>query len=120
MASTQVQQSGGHATSFEPVTASASTNTTKHHVKTSLNYYKAAEDGSAPKPTFVGKPETYERPYQPLDVTVTDIRGDVDRYTLDKNGFQIHNHTSAEKVLLDDDEIKAQYYPETEQLLKDA
>ena len=120
MASTQVQQPGGHATSFEPVTASANTSTTKHHVKTSLNYYKAAEDGSPPKPTYVGKPETYERPYQPTDVTVTDIRGEVDRYTLDGQGFQIHSHTSAEKAFVDDDKIKAEYYPEVEQLLKDA
>ena len=121
MASTEVQQPGGHATSFEPITTNAPDNApTKHHVKTQLNYYKEALDGSPPAPSYVGKPETYERPTHALDVTVTDIRGDVDKYTLDGNGFQIHSHTSDEKDFLDDDKIKAEYYPETEQLLKDA
>lgn len=42
------------------------------------------------------------------------------RYTLDSHGFQIYTHESKEKDFLDDDKIKAEYYPETEQLLKDA
>jgi hypothetical protein len=121
MASTQIQQPGGHATSFEPIAAQFQEKaTTKHNVKTSLKYYKESSDGSPPPPTYVGKPETYERPSHPLDVTINDIRGEVDRYTLDSNGFQIYNHTSSEKDFLDDEKIKAQYYPETEQLLKDA
>ena len=124
MAQAAVQQSGSHATSFEPLTAqlkgSSATQQEKHHVQTTLNYYKAAADGSPPAPTYVGKPETYERPTQPFDVTVTDIRGDEQNYNLDKNGFQIHRHSSIEKEFVDDDQIKAQYYPEVEQLLKDA
>jgi len=51
---------------------------------------------------------------------VRDIRGEQDNYTLDKNGFQIFIQESVEKDFLDDEQIKAQYYPETEQLLKDA
>jgi len=31
-------------------------------VPTSLNYYKDPEDGSPPHPTYVDKPETYDRP----------------------------------------------------------
>jgi hypothetical protein len=69
---------------------------------------------------YVGKPETYERPVNPTNVTVTDIRGDVDKYTLDGQGFQIYNFASAEKDFLDDEKIKAEYYPETERLLKEA
>ena len=42
------------------------------------------------------------------------------RYTLDSHGFQIYPHTSKEKDFVDDEKIKAEYYPETEQLLKDA
>ena len=123
MASAAVQQPGGHSTSFEPLTTQVqdakTTQPEKHNVKTSLNYYKDPGDGSLPPPSYVGKPETYERPTQPLDVTVQDIRGDEDKYTLDNQGFQIHKHTSVEKDFLDDDQIKAQYYPEVEQLLKD-
>ncbi|KAL7951708.1 hypothetical protein V8C42DRAFT_304954 [Trichoderma barbatum] len=92
----------------------------KHDVNTTLNFFKDNEDGSPPEPTIVGKPETYyKRPIASHDVTITDIAGDEDRYTLDKSGFQIHRHTSVEKDFVDDEQIKAFYYPETEQLLKD-
>ena len=92
----------------------------KRDVKTTLNYYKANEDGSPPHPTYVDKPETYARPSEPLDVTVNDIRGEDHLYSLDKNGFQIYRHTAKEKDFLNDEQIKAGYYPEVEQLLKDA
>jgi hypothetical protein len=123
MASAAVQQPGGHSTSFEPLTTQVQETKTsqaeKHHVHTSLNYYKDPGDGSLPPPSIVGKPETYERPAQPLEVTIHDIRGEEDKYTLDAQGFQIHKHSSVEKDFLDDEQIKAQYYPEVEQLLKD-
>ncbi len=124
MASTAVQQPGGHSTSFEPLTTqlkgSSASQPEKHHVNTQLNYYKDPGDGSSPPPTYVGKPETYERPAQPFDVKVHDIRGEEKNYSLDGNGFEIYHHESVEKDFLDDDQIKANYYPETEQLLKDA
>ncbi|RMD41904.1 hypothetical protein DV735_g3205, partial [Chaetothyriales sp. CBS 134920] len=117
-----VQQAGGHATSFEPITAQAPAQSvvSKHDVRTALNYYKVPADGSPPAPTYAGKPEVPERPVERLDVVVHDIRGEVDKYTLDGNGFQIYSHESKEKDFVDDDKIKAEYYPETEQLLKDA
>ncbi|ORY09610.1 amino acid permease-domain-containing protein [Clohesyomyces aquaticus] len=62
---------------------------------------------------------TYERPYLEFPVTVHDVRGSEKEYTLDKNGFQFHAHESREKDFVDDEKIKAEYYPETEQLLKD-
>ena len=123
MASAATQSLGGHPTSFEPQvqqTQAAPKTQESHDVHTSLNYYKDPGDGSAPAPTYVGKPETYERPVHPFDVTVHDIRGHEQEYTLDKQGFQLYKHTSVEKDLLDDEQIKARYYPETEQLLKDA
>ncbi|KAG9793214.1 high affinity methionine permease, partial [Aureobasidium melanogenum] len=124
MASAAVQQPTGHSTSFEPLTTQVksyvASQPEKHHVQTKLNYYKDPGDGSRPAPNIAGKPETYDRPSEPLDVTVHDIRGEEDQYTLDKNGFQIYRHASVEKEFLDDEQIKAQYYPEVEQLLKDA
>ncbi len=66
------------------------------------------------------KPETYVRPYVAEKVTVRDIAGDEGRYSLDSHGFQIYQRQSKEKDFVDDDQIKAEYYPETEQLLKDA
>jgi hypothetical protein len=90
-----------------------------HDVSTTLNYYKDPGDGSSPPPHYVGKPETYDRPMEPLAVTIHDIRGSEAGYTLDRNGFQLYNFESKEKDFLDDDTIKAVYYPETEQLLKE-
>jgi hypothetical protein len=94
--------------------------TTRHDVQTVLNYHLEAEDGSPPAPTFVDRPETYDRPIYPLTVTVTDITGNENAFTLDSHGFQIVRHKSAETDFLDDAKIKAEYYPETEQLLRDA
>ncbi|KAK3671634.1 hypothetical protein LTR78_008557 [Recurvomyces mirabilis] len=90
----------------------------KHDVSTELYYYK--DDGHPPAPAIVGKPETYDRPSTTQQVTVHDISGEEDKYTLDSHGFQIYNHASQEKEFRDDNKIKAEYYPETEQLLKDA
>ena len=121
MASAAVQQPSGHTTSFEPLVVAAPDNRPKqHNVHTSLNYYKDPGDGSEPHPTYVGKPETYERPSEPLDVIVNDVRGQEQDYTLDKQGFEFYRHSSAEKDFEVDEQIKQVYYPETEQLLKDA
>ena len=127
MASATIQQPAqGHSTTFEPLHAktelatSAPKSKEVHDVPTKLNYYKDPGDGSEPAPAYVGRPETYDRPYEPFDVVVEDIRGREDQFTLDKNGFQIYRHESKEKDFADDDQIKSVYYPETEQLLKDA
>jgi hypothetical protein len=101
-------------------TPSAASNTPKpHDVETTLNYYKPNEDGSPPHPTYIDRPETFDRPVEVHNVTVHDVTGQEDKFTLDGNGFQFHKHTSVEKDFVDDDQIKSQYYAETEQLLKD-
>ncbi len=86
---------------------------------TTLNYYKDPEDGSPPHPTYVDRPETYDRPFEAHPVTVHDIGSKDHEYSLDVNGFQVHRHDATEKDFLNDDQIKKSYYPETEQLLKD-
>jgi hypothetical protein len=87
-------------------------------VVTTLNYYKDPPGGGPPHATYIDRPETYYREPLPQQVTVHDIRGTEDQYTLDTTGFQIVKHESAEKDFLDDEQIKAIYYPEVEQLLK--
>ncbi|ROT34486.1 hypothetical protein SODALDRAFT_318414 [Sodiomyces alkalinus F11] len=89
------------------------------HVETTLNYYKPNEDGSPPYATYVDRPETYERPNDVRPVTIHDISGHEEDFTLDGQGFQVHRQPVTEKDFVDDDQIKASYYPETEQLLKD-
>ncbi|POS71206.1 hypothetical protein DHEL01_v210401 [Diaporthe helianthi] len=90
-----------------------------HDVKTVLDYHKDNEDGSPPHPTYVDRPETFFRPFESHSVTVRDVDGHQDDYSLDGNGFQFHQHTANEKDFLDDEQIKQGYYKETEQLLKD-
>ncbi|KAL4869860.1 hypothetical protein BDV12DRAFT_208184 [Aspergillus spectabilis] len=60
------------------------------------------------------------QPIETIPVTIHDVSGRELDYTLDGNGFQYYYHSSAEKDFLDDEQIKRVYYPETEQLLKDA
>lgn len=89
-------------------------------VTTIFNYFKDNEDGSPPHPSYVGKPETYYRPTVPRQVTVQDIRGSEDKFTLDTTGFQIVKHGSEEKAFDDDEHIERVYYPEIEDILKKA
>ncbi|KAL4782876.1 amino acid permease-domain-containing protein [Aspergillus varians] len=92
-----------------------------HHVQTTLNFFKDHEDGSPPSPNYVNQPESYRsQPIETAPATIHDVSGHELDYTLDGNGFQFYYHTSAEKDFLDDEQIKRVYYPETEQLLKDA
>jgi hypothetical protein len=70
--------------------------------------------------TIDSKPETFERPAVSQDVVVKDIAGREREYSLDSHGFQIYRHASKEKDFVDDEKIKAEYYAEVDQLLKDA
>ncbi|TVY67471.1 Aspirochlorine biosynthesis protein N [Lachnellula suecica] len=100
-------------------------NTTKplnfpRDVTTTLYYHKPNEDGSPPAPSYVGRPETYERPVNSHTVTVHDIRGSEKNYGLDKTGFEIVKYESEEKDFVDEEAIKSIYYKEVEQILKQA
>ena len=85
-----------------------------------FNYYKDPGDGSLPAPTYVGKPETYDRPVETTTMLVHDIRGEEHKYSLDTTGFQIYRHASQETAFQDEAEIKRIYYPEVEDILKKA
>lgn len=89
-----------------------------HDVVAEFHYHKDPGDGSPPAPSYVGKPETYERPAETRAMTVYDIRGEEDKYTLDTTGFQIYKHVSQETAFEDDAAIKKSYYPEVEDILK--
>ncbi|TGO38625.1 hypothetical protein BHYA_0071g00360 [Botrytis hyacinthi] len=102
----------------EQITKLETNPTTPHDIKGVLNYYLDPEDGSPPEPNYVSKPSTYDRPVHSVEVTVHDIRGSEDQYTLDTTGFQVVNHVSREKDFVDEERIKSDYYKETEELLK--
>lgn len=99
---------------------SSSTHEKPHDVHTTLNFVKIMPDGSHLAPNYVGRPETYDKPVEALPVTIHDVSGRELEYTLDGYGFQFYYHDSQTKNFDDDDKIKNEYYPETEQLLKDA
>ncbi|GAB1216546.1 hypothetical protein ATERTT37_005762 [Aspergillus terreus] len=91
-----------------------------HDVHTTLNFVKVMPDGSHLAPNYVGRPETYDRPVEALPVTIHDVSGRELEYTLDSHGFQFYYHESQTKNFDDNDQVRSEYYPETEQLLKDA
>ena len=88
-------------------------------VHTEFHYFKDNEDGSPPHPTYTDRPETYEREHLTYPAIVHDVRGREAEFTLDKDGFEFVRRPVQEKDFLDDEVIKAGYYPEVEQLLKD-
>ncbi|OTB00377.1 hypothetical protein M426DRAFT_65986 [Hypoxylon sp. CI-4A] len=100
----------------------------RHDVRAIINYYKDPGDGSLPMPIVIAEYETIpntvknERPHTPLQKTIHDVTGEEEKYALDSHGFQFLRHASQVKTLSDfqDDEVvKARYYPETAQVLKD-
>ncbi|KDQ08744.1 hypothetical protein BOTBODRAFT_47999 [Botryobasidium botryosum FD-172 SS1] len=52
------------------------------------------------------------------DVVIHNARGLEDTLSLEVNGFEFLNHTSAETEFLDEDAIKTRYFAEIEELLK--
>ncbi|KAJ5657880.1 uncharacterized protein N7484_001529 [Penicillium longicatenatum] len=119
MTSTAIQISSGHD-SLLAEKATVPLFEKPHHVQTTLNFFKENEDGSPPLPNYVNKPQTYDREAVVLTATIRDVSGNELNYSLDGQGFQFYYHESKEKDFLDDEQIKREYYPETEQLLKDA
>ncbi|KAJ5084174.1 hypothetical protein NUU61_008753 [Penicillium alfredii] len=119
MASAAVQLPGTHD-ALQTKNLSVPVSDKRRHVQTTLNFFKENEDGSPPEPSIVGKPETYDRPVISLPVTIHDVSGHELDYALDNQGFQFYYHESSEKDFHDEERIKKEYYPETEQLLKDA
>ncbi|KIX10691.1 uncharacterized protein Z518_01775 [Rhinocladiella mackenziei CBS 650.93] len=91
----------------------------RHDVPTTLNFYKPNADGSPPKPAYLARPETFERPPESHQVTVHDVSGDENTYTLDSHGFQFVTSPSKERDFMDADRIEDVYYKEVEQLLKE-
>jgi len=88
-------------------------------VVSTFNYFKDTDDGLPPKQTDLSKPETLRRPIARQTQTVYDARGSEELYRLDIHGFQWWRHVSKEKNFEDDDQIKREYYPEIEKLLKE-
>jgi hypothetical protein len=93
--------------------------TPTHIVNTTLNYYLEPEHGGS---TFFypGTAGNYRRKFNEQAVQVTDVRGSETDFRLDKQGFEVRRHVSAEKDFADEDVVKDVVYKETAELLKKA
>jgi len=90
-------------------------------VPTTLNYFASTDDTQAPF-NYVyelppGEPRTNVSA-EPHPVVVHDARNKESEIGLDKTGFNFVAWPSVEKDFVDDEKIKAQYYPEVEKILK--
>ena len=68
-------------------------------------------------PTFVGREQNWTPDVR--KVVIEDVRGKEDEYTLDNAGFQFCRCPSKHTRFQDDEEIKAEYYPECIELIKE-
>ncbi|KUI62386.1 Uncharacterized protein in dcmA 3'region [Cytospora mali] len=91
-------------------------------VTAKLNYFNPPADGSTPFNHVDTPPEgSPQRNYTDVtfDTLIDDIRGRESQYTLDRDAFQVVQGVpeSKEKAFVDDESIRANYYPEVEELL---
>jgi hypothetical protein len=91
-------------------------------VTASINYYIPPDNGVRAYLNVNSDPISGERERNfslaPQDMVIENVRGKEDEYTLDKVGFQYHRSPAKHTSFLDDEEIKAEYYPETVELYK--
>ena len=86
-------------------------------IHTTLNYYLDLALGG--HSSFeAGTVGYYRRKFDERPVQVRDIRGRAGDFNISKQGFQLVQHTSAERDYADDEQVKRIVYPEVEELLK--
>lgn len=86
-------------------------------INTRLNYYLEVDQGG----TTVSYPGTAGDKLRKFDIVekqVTDMRSCEEFFTLDRNGFQLVQNKSRERLFDDEAQVKALVYRETEDLLK--
>ncbi|KIK59619.1 hypothetical protein GYMLUDRAFT_60152 [Collybiopsis luxurians FD-317 M1] len=75
-------------------------------------YNRVNDDPSSTLPLSNWTPEKHT-------LQIENIRGREDAFTLDEAGFQYFKHPAKHTAFTDDEEIKAEYYPESEELIKE-
>ncbi|OCT49996.1 GA4 desaturase family protein [Cladophialophora carrionii] len=86
-------------------------------VETTINYHPAGMDGTL-NTVIPGTAGSYRRKFDTASVTIKDIRGKENQFSLAEQGFQLLKHTSEEKEFMDKDRIKGTAFPEVAELLK--
>jgi hypothetical protein len=80
----------------------------RHDLPTTLVYYNEESDTNP-----------YAHQGKPIKATVTDISGNESKYKLDEHGFQLVYQDTKVTDFLDEENVKKNYYPELERLLKE-
>lgn len=89
----------------------------QRNVATTLNYYvDPGKDGD--NAFFDGTIIESRRNYAEVPVKVTDLRGQEGEFSLDRQGFELLTHPSAEKDFDVPEQIRSVYYPECAQILQ--
>ncbi|KAJ7617133.1 hypothetical protein FB45DRAFT_933496 [Roridomyces roridus] len=101
---------------------------TPETVTAPLSYYSPPADGSAPynrvnTPHWPAGDPTAQLPlsnWSPVkhSIQIENVRGKEEAYLLDEAGFQFYHSPATHKSFLDEEEIKAEYYPESAELIK--
>lgn len=88
-----------------------------------LTFLIQPENGVRAFQTINANPETGERERnfsrEEKDVVLENLRGKENSTTLDTAGFQLYTRASKHNAFVDDDEIQREYYPESEELIKE-
>ncbi|KAF8180426.1 hypothetical protein BJ912DRAFT_632507 [Pholiota molesta] len=88
---------------------------------TKLAYFLPPKDGVRAYQSINADPITGQRKnfgYEEKDVVIENVRGKEDTISLDTTGFQYYKHPSQHKAFKNDDDIRAEYYPESADLIK--
>ncbi|KAF8627560.1 hypothetical protein AX15_004366 [Amanita polypyramis BW_CC] len=93
-------------------------------VTTIINYGVPPKDGSRAFVTVNENPKTGDHDrnwvHHPCELQVENIRGKEDTVSLDTAGFQFYVRPAKYKgAFIDDEEVKKEYYPESEELIKE-
>ena len=89
-------------------------------VQADLNYMIETGDKPVTDLAEPGERQSFRTgQFEARHVTIHDARPIADEFTLEENGFAILRHETAVTDFYDEAQIKAVYYPETEQLLRD-
>ena len=88
-----------------------------------LTYTIPPTDGSSIYTTIDDDHSTGEKlqnwTFNIRNVEIEDVRGNEHKYTLDTTGFEFHRHPVKHTRFLDDEEIRAEYYPECMEFIKE-
>lgn len=88
-------------------------------VETTFNYWLPDSQGGFGREIHPGTSEIYTKKFDVASAKVNDVRGNEGDFSLDRNGFEFHQHESVEKDFDDEARVKDVVYKEIDQLLKD-